>query len=338
MNAALRSPLCRASLILLALLVLVAVFADLLASEAPLVMSRGGKVAVLPALTQTARPQPRSNAEWRTDLGPDDWAIWAPVPAGHALRAPNASGPGGSPAHLLGTDAHGYDVLARIVHGARTLVVITCAVLGFALLLGVAFGLIAGAGPRTADFLLTRSVELSSVLPALVLLALIRVGQQLPAIPSFVLVVGTLHAVRIARLVRGEVLSLHTEPFVVAATALGASRARVLLRHVLPHAAGPVLITAAFAAASVVALQAALGFVGLGLDEQTPSWGALLGQAGARTEARIWLLPALGIALTTAALYVVASAVEDAQKPRRRRALQAQAAARRAASADLRLG
>ena len=300
-------PSVRASLIFLAMLALIAVFADLIASDAPLVASIDGRVRVLPGLAE--RPS-----------GAPDWAVWAPIRA--SAHAPSADGPSAPPsgAHLLGTDADGIDVLARTVHGARSIVVVTLSVLGIALVLGLCAGALAGFGPRVADALLARAVELSGALPTLVLLALVRAVEEVPTMLSFVIVLGTLRALRIARLVRGEFLRVSANDFVLAARALGAPARHIAVQHVLPHVMGPVLVAAAFTAASVVALEAALSFVGLGLPPELPAWGALLGQVGRELSATSALLPALGIVATTGACCLLADALDDALGARRGRA------------------
>lgn len=284
-------PAVRASLVFLAMLTLVAIFADLIASDSPLVASGAAGIEVLPGVQRALTPtQP-------------EWAVWAPVRANPlATNAPNAMA-----------------VLAGTVHGARSVVLITLAVLAISLVLGLAGGALAGYGPPVADALLARVVELTGALPTLVVLAVVRAIEHVPSIVSFVLVVAVLRGVRIARLVRGEMLRVSAEDYVVAARALGAPGWRVAGRHVLPHVAGPVLVAVAFTAAGVVALEAGMSFVGLGLPADVPSWGALLGRA--RELGAPALVPATAIVVTTAACWLVADALDDALAARRGRAL-----------------
>jgi peptide/nickel transport system permease protein len=302
-------------LALLGLLLLVAVFADLLASEAPLVMSRGGKVTVLPALSAPETVRGRTAAEIAALLGTKDWAVWPPVRAGGVAGPAGGSGGGGGP-HLLGTDHQGRDVVARFIHGARTTVLFGAAVLAVSLLLGLPLGALAGAGPRPAGWLLSRAVELSGSFPAIVLVMLVRSSQPSGGVVSFVALVGVLSAIRMARLLRGEVSVVASEPFVVAAVALGARPSRVMWRHILPHALRPVLVCAAFTAASVVAFEAAMSFLGLGLPAWLPSWGSQLGELNQPGGIRVAWLPALGIVLTTAALCKLGDCIELGLGPR----------------------
>jgi ABC-type dipeptide/oligopeptide/nickel transport system permease subunit len=286
----------RVATTLLALLTLTAVFADLLASDAPLVARHRGTWLVLPAVTAPAR--------WaRIDPSELETAVWAPVRASGLVRA----APG---ERALG----GADVLARTIHGARGALGTTLAVLLLALALGVPLGALAGRS-NLPDALLARAVELSSALPAVLLVAVLHAGWGAPRWIAFVLVVAALRAVSIARLVRGEVLRVSGTDFVLAAKALGVSPFRITTRHVLPHAWGPVLVSVAFSAAAVVALEAALSFLGLGAGESVPSWGALLGRGpGAGIS---FLLPALGTVVTTLCLYIVAEALDDRVSARR---------------------
>ena len=299
----------------LVMLVLLAAFADLLASSAPIVASRGGQVELLPGLRDPERFRHRTPEQIEADLAAD-WAVWPLVRA--SSTAPSAAGPlaPASAAHPLGTDSDGVDVLARSLHGARSAVLAAVAVVVFAVVFGVAGGALAGIGPRAADALLARAVEVTGALPTVILIALVHAIRGSPSLGAFVVVVGVLRSVEVARLVRGEVLRVGGQDFVLAARALGAAPRRVLTTHVLPHILGPVFVSAAFAAATVVALEAAVAFVGLGVS-QSPSWGALLAQAGRGAGFSVLLWPALGVSLTVASLYFVADALDDAVSARR---------------------
>ncbi len=318
MTVALRRAAARASALTLGMLILVAVFTDLLASAAPLVMSHRGRVVVLPALTEPNAVAGRTAGEIAAGLDSSDWAIWAPLRTDG--RTLSSAGPSSSPTrhHLLGTDVHGYDVLGQCLYGARTALGSAVAVLLFALILGVPLGALAGGGSRGFDFLLTRAVELTGLLPTVIFLAVVQAAQLLPSTLGFVLVLGVHRAVRVARLLRGESLRLLSEPYVMAARALGARPSRVLWRHVVPHAVGPVLVSAAFTVASVVALEAAYSFLGLGNATGLPSWGSLLSQVGAGAGATVLLPPAFCLLLTTVGLLLLADALDDAGTPRRR--------------------
>lgn len=281
---------------LLALLVLLAVFADLIASDAPILARYRGSWLVLPVVTEPALLARIDPAELE-----QGGVIWAP------LRA--------SPTRDAATPPTRTQRWAQTVHGARSVVVTTLGVLALALALGVPIGALAGRG-NFADALLSRAVELTGALPSLILVAALQAGRVAPSWLAFVVILGALRGVEVARLVRGEVLRVSGTEFVLAARALGGSPLRVVVRHVLPHVWGPVIVNATFGAAAVVALEAALSFVGLGLPDPVPSWGRLLGQVGS---AGAWPLlgPAAGILGTTVCLYVVADFLDDRVSARR---------------------
>lgn len=286
----------RVATTLLALLVLLAVFADLIASDAPILARYRGSWLVLPAVTAPGLLARVDRAELE-----QGGLVWAP------LRA----SPTREPAAPL-TRSQRW---ALTVHGARSVVVTTLGVLALALGLGVPLGALAGRG-SFADALLGRAVELTGALPSVVLVAALQAGRVVPSWLAFVVILGALRGVEIARLVRGEVLRVSGTEFVLAARALGGSPLRVVVRHVWPHVWGPVIVNATFGAASVVALEAALSFLGLGLPDQVPSWGRLLGQVSA---AGAWPLlgPAAGILGTTVCLYVIADFLDDHVAARR---------------------
>ena len=205
--------------------------------------------------------------------------------------------------------------LGLLASAARGTLLATAGVLGLALAIGLLLGTLAGVGPPLFDALLARSVELTGALPSIVLLALLRTAQPISPALGFVLALGVLRGVEMARLVRGEMLRVSGQEFVLAARALGASGLERVRAHILPHTLSPLLVSAAFCAAMVVGLDTALGLLGLG---STATFGELVGHAiqGSRPGAAV--APALAAALTTAATYLVAEALDDAQSERRR--------------------
>lgn len=263
----------RVALCVLATIALVGVFADVLASPQPLMARTADGFFLLPAVT----------APGHVFTAAEGWAVWAP------LRG-----------------------ASELVYGARTLVLASVLSLTLSLAIGVPLGAVTGTRGGLFDALLSRSVELSGALPTLVVLILARSFASLSALSAFVLVVGTVRGLELARLVRGEVLRIQGQDFMVAARALGAGSLALLRRHVLPHALGPVLVSGALTAAYVVGLEAALSFVGLGLGPELPSWGALLGRHFA-------LAPAAAISITTLSLFMVADGLDDALSARRGR-------------------
>ncbi len=296
-------PLVRAALLALALLVLIAVFADLIAAEAPLVAKTERGWLLLPDVI--GRPT-LGNTE-----RPPAFAIWAPLRTSPRSKSSAGAFAAPSTAHWLGTDGHAHDVLAVTIHGTRTVLFTTLIVLVIAVSVGIGFGALAGQGTPLPDSLLARAIDITGALPTLVVLAVIRASGIIPPWLSLVLALSLLRSLEIARLVRGEVLRVGGTDYILAARALGASTRHVIRRHLFPHLLGPVLVSAAFTGASVVALEAALGFLGLGLSSDVASWGTLLAQVGHGLSLRAWILPALAAILTTLACYVVADALDD---------------------------
>ncbi len=204
--------------------------------------------------------------------------------------------------------------LGRTLLGARTAAVVASGVLGVAIPLGWSLGLLAGAGPRAADILLSRLVEFGGLWPTIVLLAVVQAAEPIPTLATFVLVVGLTRALRVARLVRGEALRVNHTAHVMAARALGLSRRRVLAWHVSPLTLGPTLVEGAFSAAVAIGLESALSFIGLGLPHGRASWGSQVVAASGTLEA---LMPAAAIAAVTGSLVLLADALDDASSPRR---------------------
>jgi peptide/nickel transport system permease protein len=283
----------RLSIAWIALLVVVALFADYIASDLPLVYSRHGDRTWLPS------HGPRGDA-LRETLGADDWALWPPIAASPIdVRTAGELRPLTAPshAHHLGTDDRGRDVAARLVHGARTSLTAAAIAAALATLLALAFALLAVRAGGAIEASLLAVSDVVAAAPAL--LGAIAIGGLTGArgVAAIALFVAVPRAADTARLVAASLTSTLAEPFVAAARAAGASPARILLRHALPHAAPVIAAAAAITAATTVLAEAALSFLGLGAPPPTPSWGELLQQAS-QHDLRWWLSLPAG-ALTT---------------------------------------
>jgi peptide/nickel transport system permease protein len=223
-----------------------------------------------------------------------------------------------SAAHPFGTDHLNLDVLSRVVSGARVSLTVAALAVLLALTVGTAVGLTAGFFGGWADSLLMRVVDAALAIPRLfVLLLLLVVWERIP-LYALVLVLGTTGWFATSRLVRGEVLRIKQEPFVTAALALGAGPWRTITRHLLPNAAGPVLVAATLGVGDVILLESGLSFLGLGIQPPTPSWGGMVLDAQPILLSAPWtaIFPGAAIVLTVLAVNLLGDALSAALDPR----------------------
>ena len=193
----------------------------------------------------------------------------------HANIAITNVGPSG--AHLLGTDANGYDVLGRLMVGGRDSLEIGVAVALLATLLGALWGAVAGLTGGALDALMMRVVDALLALPAIFVLIYLATVVQ-PTVPLLIAVISLLSWLGPARLIRGETLTLRTREFVEAARATGAGRTRIIVRHLLPNTVGTLVVNATFQVADAIILLATLSFLGFGLPPPAATWGGMLSQ------------------------------------------------------------
>jgi peptide/nickel transport system permease protein len=222
-----------------------------------------------------------------------------------------------SPAHLLGTDTLGRDVLSRIIYGSRVSLKVGFVAVGLATLIGLIVGALAGYYGGWVDQVLMRLVDLMLCFPAFFLiLAVIAVLQ--PSIYVIMAVIGLTSWMGVARLVRAEFLSLREREFVTAARALGASDIRLILRHMLPNALAPVMVSATLGVAGAILTESALSFLGLGVQPPTPSWGNILTAGKDNIEIAWWLsvFPGLAILVTVMSYNLLGEGIREAIDPR----------------------
>lgn len=256
-------------------------------------------------------------------LGPLFW----PVPIDDIDFGAMLQGP--SFEHPLGTDDLGQDLLARVLYGGRISLAVGFTAMMVAVGLGILVGSTAGMAGGKVDAALMWLTDLFLSLPQLPLLLLIIylfretlkgvVGPEMGVFILIVSVIGAFNWMPVARLVRAQFFSLREKEFVEAARALGASRMRLVIRHILPNALGPVIVAATIDIAAAIIAESTLSFLGLGFPPDIPTWGRLLFDAKDNLDfAPHWALaPGMAIFLTVVSINFVGDGLRDALDPRR---------------------
>jgi ABC-type dipeptide/oligopeptide/nickel transport system permease subunit len=234
---------------------------------------------------------------------------------------------GPSALHKLGTDELGRDTLSRLMYGAGISLLVAVSVECFVVLLGLIVGLSAGFFGGWLDSALMRVTDVMLAFPD-VLLAILLLGtlgtKDVSAEKSLLLVIIALGVTGwppLARLVRGQVLTLRKREFVDAARAMGATNGRILRRHILPNLLSPLLVAVTVDTAGVILAEATLSFLGIGIQRPYPSWGRMIQDALEyyRSEPRLLILPSVILSLTVLALNFLGDGLRDALDPRSRR-------------------
>ena len=230
----------------------------------------------------------------------------------------NAAGP--SAKHWLGTDILGRDLLTRLMHGGQVSLLVGLCATFVSLTIGVFYGAIAGLLGGKVDALMMRIVDILYALPFTVFVILLMVFFGRSFILLFV-AIGAVEWLTMARIVRGQVLSLKRKEFIEAAYALGSRRRRVIVRHLLPNVLGPVVVYSTLTVPSVMLLEAFLSFLGLGVQAPMSSLGILIKEGAQVMEQYPWLLvyPALALSATLFSLNFLGDGLRDALDPQMRK-------------------
>ena len=311
------------SLWCIALLAFVALTADLIAGNKPYYMEYRGK-SYYPAFRQYAIHL--GVADWPKELKrrrnfkklKTDVIIFPPIPygPGEIRLAEKYASPGRE--HWLGTDRLGRDVLSGLVHGSRYALTIGLVSVGISMCIGLLLGALAGYFGGWVDLVLSRFFELWAAIPSFFLI-LTAAAFFPPSLFFIMIIIGLTSWVGIARLTRSQFLQVRSYDYVSAARSLGYSNSRIMFRHILPNAVGPILIPAAFGVAGAILAESGLSFLGVGVPAEAITWGSLL--AGARSNAAAWwlvLMPGLAIFVTVTLYNLLGDGLRDALDPKLR--------------------
>jgi peptide/nickel transport system permease protein len=230
-------------------------------------------------------------------------ALAAPVLSPHEPLAMNFDAiqqpPSG--AYWFGTDSEGRDVLTRVMYGAQISLQVAAVSVSIALLIGTTLGVLGGYFGKTVDLAVTRVTDMLFAFPEIVL-ALVIMAALGASRTNLMIAIGVVYTPIFARIARAEVLSVRRQPYIEAARAVGLPHRRIMLRHVVPNILGPLLVQTTLSLAFAILAEAALSFLGLGVEPDAPSWGNMLQAGKERMRQAWWMAVFPGVAITLAVL------------------------------------
>ena len=235
---------------------------------------------------------------------------------GVRLEGPNA-------AHFFGTDSLGRDVFSRVIYGARTSMLASTSGVLLSGILGTMMGLSSGFLGGKFDLVLQRVTDGVHSIPLLLLamLLVVAIGSKLPSLVTVAIALGLVGSTTVNRVIRGSTLAVKAMPYVEAATSLGATSTRTVMRHILPNVMAPLIVALSVQFGAFITAEASLSFLGLGVQPPIPSWGGMLSAEGRSFFKQApWLaiFPGVAISLTVLAANLVGDALRDVLDPRQR--------------------
>lgn len=222
------------------------------------------------------------------------------------------SGP--SALHFLGSDQLGRDLFSRMLYGTRVSLLVGIVAVGIATLVGLFLGSLAGFFGGFIESMIMRFVDMMLCFPTFFLiLAVVAVLE--PSVLNIMIIIGLTNWMGIARLVRAEILSLKEREFILAARAIGVSPLRIIVRHLIPNALGPVIVNATIGVAGAILLESSLSFLGLGVQPPNPSWGNILAESKSTLGAAWWLslFPGLAILITVLGFNLLGEGLRESE-------------------------
>jgi peptide/nickel transport system permease protein len=249
------------------------------------------------------------------------FALFAPLIATHDPASVDSSSILAAPSreHIFGTDMLGRDIFSRIVYGSRISLSIGFIAVGIAVLVGVLLGSTAGYYGGPIDSSIMRFVDIMLCFPTLFLiLAVIALLE--PSIFNIMIVIGLTNWMGVARLVRAEVLTLKERDFIAASKVMGASDRWIIMKHLIPNAIGPIIVSATLGIGGAILVESALSFLGIGVQPPTPSWGNILMDGKSTLGVAWWLTiyPGIFILLTVLSYNLLGEGLRDILEPRLR--------------------
>jgi len=222
--------------------------------------------------------------------------------------------------HPLGTDSSGRDNLSRLLHGGRVSLTVGFSAMFFTLLIGVTLGAVAGYYGGIVENIILRLADLVLMLPFLVLVLTVVALLEKVTIGIFVSIIALTSWPSLARIVRGTFLSLREQEFVLGAKAIGASSFRIIFKHLIPNAIGPIIVNATLMVATYIIVESGLSFIGFGIPQPTPTWGNMLQEAQSYRilafHPEAWIPPGLAIFLTVLSINFIGDGLRDAFDPK----------------------